>query len=189
MILFYSSLSSSNTRYFWPLHLASPHYPTINSCPNSIPGWLRDFVCWRGWVVFTRIAFALYLAQFPVFFYNVGSNRYVQFYSIHSLVSIDVSTVPLNHHVTHVSLPFLSRHFIWTFSSTLVSLPSSWWSPSSSPSRSRCRSRSSGRPTIKIRRVRLRNSLISVLRITPEFFKNLIDLIPSFVVSFQEQRT
>ncbi|KAE8751905.1 hypothetical protein FOCC_FOCC001382 [Frankliniella occidentalis] len=43
---------------------------------------------WRGWVVFTRVAFALYLAQFPVFFYNVGSTRHAQYYTLGSLLNI-----------------------------------------------------------------------------------------------------
>ncbi|KAK3929981.1 Nose resistant to fluoxetine protein 6 [Frankliniella fusca] len=51
-------------------------------------GFLADVLSWRGWVIFTRIAFALYLAQFPVFFYNVGSTRHAQFYTIGTLLNV-----------------------------------------------------------------------------------------------------
>lgn len=56
-------------------------------------GWLRDLMCWRGWAVFTRVAFALYLTQFPVFFYNVGSTRQAGFYTIRTLLNIGEFTV------------------------------------------------------------------------------------------------
>lgn len=32
---------------------------------------------WKGFQVFTRISYGVYLVQFPVFFYNVGATRHV----------------------------------------------------------------------------------------------------------------
>lgn len=60
----------------------------VLACARGAGGVLGEVLSWRGWVVFTRIAFALYLAQFPVFFYNVGSTRHAQYYTLGSLLNI-----------------------------------------------------------------------------------------------------
>ncbi|XP_044743936.1 O-acyltransferase like protein [Chrysoperla carnea] len=57
--------------------------------------FLNKFFSWRGWIVTTRLSYALYLTQFPVFFYNVGSARSSDYYhfakimiNIHELTCI-----------------------------------------------------------------------------------------------------
>ncbi|XP_068082920.1 nose resistant to fluoxetine protein 6-like [Anabrus simplex] len=51
-------------------------------------GFLGDIVCWRGFVIFTRLAYALYLTQYPVFLYNVGVTRHAGYYTTSMLFSL-----------------------------------------------------------------------------------------------------
>lgn len=44
-------------------------------------GWLGAFLSWKYFKVFTRLAYAIYLTQFPVFFYNVGTTKAALYYS------------------------------------------------------------------------------------------------------------
>ncbi|XP_058064194.1 nose resistant to fluoxetine protein 6 isoform X2 [Anopheles bellator] len=41
---------------------------------------LIEFLSWRGFRVTTRLSYAIYLTQFPIFFYNVGRTRVPQFF-------------------------------------------------------------------------------------------------------------
>ncbi|XP_021920277.1 O-acyltransferase like protein-like isoform X2 [Zootermopsis nevadensis] len=51
-------------------------------------GLLGRVLSWRGFLVTTRLSYAFYLVQFPIFFYGVGKNRVTQSYSV--LLLIDV---------------------------------------------------------------------------------------------------
>ncbi|XP_024941445.1 nose resistant to fluoxetine protein 6 isoform X2 [Cephus cinctus] len=42
--------------------------------------WLTRLFAWRGFLVSTRLSYAVYLTQFPVFFYNVGQTRSAEHY-------------------------------------------------------------------------------------------------------------
>jgi hypothetical protein len=42
---------------------------------------------WRGFQVFTKISYAVYLTQFPVYFYNVGTARYSGHATVKDLVT------------------------------------------------------------------------------------------------------
>lgn len=42
--------------------------------------WLSRFFSWKGFMITTRLSYAIYLTQFPVFFYNVGRTRTAEFY-------------------------------------------------------------------------------------------------------------
>uniref|UniRef100_A0ABD2XP29 Acyltransferase 3 domain-containing protein n=1 Tax=Trichogramma kaykai TaxID=54128 RepID=A0ABD2XP29_9HYME len=46
---------------------------------NSSDGWLSRAFSWRGFLVTTRLSYAVYLTQFPVFFYNVGQTRSAEY--------------------------------------------------------------------------------------------------------------
>ncbi|XP_014232927.1 O-acyltransferase like protein-like [Trichogramma pretiosum] len=46
---------------------------------NSSQGWLSRAFSWRGFLVTTRLSYAVYLTQFPVFFYNVGQTRSAEY--------------------------------------------------------------------------------------------------------------
>nr|CAD7256297.1 unnamed protein product [Timema shepardi] len=49
-------------------------------------GVVGDLLRWKGFVVFTRVAYAVYLTQFPIFFYNVGTTRHSHYYRPYMLV-------------------------------------------------------------------------------------------------------
>ncbi|KAF7391343.1 hypothetical protein HZH66_009823 [Vespula vulgaris] len=49
-------------------------------------GWLSRILAWRGFVITTRLSYAIYLTQFPVFFYNVGQTRSAEYYDFLKLV-------------------------------------------------------------------------------------------------------
>nr|CAD7449543.1 unnamed protein product [Timema bartmani] len=38
-------------------------------------GWLNSALCWRGLTIFSKISYSVYLSQFLVFFYNVGTTK------------------------------------------------------------------------------------------------------------------
>lgn len=42
--------------------------------------WLSRQLSWKGFMITTRLSYAIYLTQFPVFFYNVGVTRTADFY-------------------------------------------------------------------------------------------------------------
>ncbi|XP_047004642.1 uncharacterized protein LOC124622896 [Schistocerca americana] len=43
-------------------------------------GWVGRLAAWPGFRVFSRLSYAIYLTQFPVYFYNIGRTRAPQFY-------------------------------------------------------------------------------------------------------------
>jgi hypothetical protein len=50
-------------------------------------GSLNTFLCCKFLVIFSRISYAVYLTQFAVFFYNVGSIRASEQFSLLRSVS------------------------------------------------------------------------------------------------------
>ncbi|XP_046395284.1 nose resistant to fluoxetine protein 6-like [Ischnura elegans] len=61
---------------------------TIYATSTGYGGFFGDFLSWKGFVVFTRIAYALYLVQFPIFFYNVGRKRSAESYDLTAIFNI-----------------------------------------------------------------------------------------------------
>ncbi|VVC30375.1 Nose resistant-to-fluoxetine protein, N-terminal,Acyltransferase 3 [Cinara cedri] len=51
-------------------------------------GFVSSLFSWKGFMVFTRLSYTVYLTQFPVFFYNVGSNRSALEYHFGLIVNI-----------------------------------------------------------------------------------------------------
>lgn len=51
-------------------------------------GIVSSIFSWKGFMVCTRLSYTFYLTQFPVFFYNVGSNRTALEYSFELIVSL-----------------------------------------------------------------------------------------------------
>ncbi|XP_063973444.1 O-acyltransferase like protein isoform X1 [Diachasmimorpha longicaudata] len=43
-------------------------------------GWFSGLFAWRGFLICTRLSYAIYLTQFPVFFFNVGKTRSAEHY-------------------------------------------------------------------------------------------------------------
>ncbi|KDR21234.1 Nose resistant to fluoxetine protein 6 [Zootermopsis nevadensis] len=51
-------------------------------------GILGRALSWKGFAVFARISYSVYLTQFPIFFYNVGTRRTATSYSPHLLFEV-----------------------------------------------------------------------------------------------------
>ncbi|XP_050297184.1 nose resistant to fluoxetine protein 6-like isoform X2 [Anthonomus grandis grandis] len=49
----------------------------IYAVENGFGSWFTAVLTWKYFRIFTKIAYGVYLVQFPVFFYNVGVTRYV----------------------------------------------------------------------------------------------------------------
>ncbi|XP_011304464.1 nose resistant to fluoxetine protein 6 isoform X2 [Fopius arisanus] len=47
---------------------------------KNTSGWVSEIFAWRGFLVCTRLSYAIYLTQFPVFFFNVGKTRSAEHY-------------------------------------------------------------------------------------------------------------
>ncbi|KAH8396450.1 hypothetical protein KR222_010433, partial [Zaprionus bogoriensis] len=57
---------------------------------NGYKNKLTKLFSWRGFQVSTKLSYAIYLTQFPVFFYNVGRRRHIHHY--YNFVSIILDT-------------------------------------------------------------------------------------------------
>lgn len=72
---------------------------------SCITGLATAFLESRVFKFFNKIAYSVYLTQFPIFFYNVGVQRYSSFYSPLSLVSshltIDIALHWLPDEIVH----------------------------------------------------------------------------------------
>ncbi|XP_012279601.1 uncharacterized protein LOC105699306 [Orussus abietinus] len=58
----------------------------IFACFTNNGGFLNDLLSSHWLVVFSRISYAVYLTQFAVFFYNVGTTRYSTEFNIYSII-------------------------------------------------------------------------------------------------------
>ncbi|PSN54851.1 hypothetical protein C0J52_12407 [Blattella germanica] len=66
----------------------------IWACFTGHGGFVNKFLCCRSLVLFSRISYAVYLTQFAVFFYNIGSVRAPQHFSLARSVDLfEVITV------------------------------------------------------------------------------------------------
>lgn len=52
----------------------------------SIIGFLNKLSSWRGFLITTRISYAVYLTQFPIFFFNVGQIRTAEQYEFFKIM-------------------------------------------------------------------------------------------------------
>ncbi|CAG2058219.1 unnamed protein product [Timema podura] len=66
-----TSLYSALSPVIWSLALCW----VILACATGYGGWLNSALCWRGLTTFSKISYSVYLTQFAVFFYNVGTTR------------------------------------------------------------------------------------------------------------------
>ncbi|XP_076165792.1 nose resistant to fluoxetine protein 6 [Ptiloglossa arizonensis] len=48
-------------------------------------GWFSKFLTWKGFLITTRLSYAIYLTQFPIYFYNVGKTRSATHYEFFSM--------------------------------------------------------------------------------------------------------
>ncbi|XP_050546637.1 nose resistant to fluoxetine protein 6-like [Daktulosphaira vitifoliae] len=55
---------------------------------NGYDGWFGNILCWSAFTPLSKISYAVYLVQYPVFFYFVGTARGSSFYNITSIFDI-----------------------------------------------------------------------------------------------------
>lgn len=48
-------------------------------------GLFSRFLAWKGFLITTRLSYAVYLTQFPIYFYNVGMTRSAAHYEFFSM--------------------------------------------------------------------------------------------------------
>lgn len=63
-----------------------------------ILGLIGEFFKWPGFRIFTRIAYAVYLVQFPVYFYNVGTAKSATYFTTQVLVIKNIKIFSVAHH-------------------------------------------------------------------------------------------
>lgn len=103
------------------LGLFSQHTRAIQVIDNSIPklitiltlifffpivAFISDMLSCRLFLITTRLAYAVYLTQFPIFFYNVGTTRHSGYY--HFITS----TVNVEYFIGIISFLYLSVFFL-----------------------------------------------------------------------------
>ncbi|KAF4517143.1 hypothetical protein B566_EDAN006442 [Ephemera danica] len=84
----YDATNAAIYSAFYPLFWCTFISGLILMCHQNRGGWIGVFLRWKGFLIFTRIAYAVYLTQFPIFFYNIGTRRHAGFSSITDLINL-----------------------------------------------------------------------------------------------------
>jgi hypothetical protein len=88
------SVPKSHCRYyaaFSPIAWCSFFAWMIFTTHLGHDNYLTPLMSWRGFLITTRLSYAVYLTQFPVFFFNVGLIRGTDHYDFFSsVVSVDI---------------------------------------------------------------------------------------------------
>ncbi|CAH0558916.1 unnamed protein product [Brassicogethes aeneus] len=71
----YNNLEAALYAAFGPLTWGLVGVVFVYLTEKNYGGWFADIFRWKHWKYFTKIAYSLYLVQFPVYFYNVGKRR------------------------------------------------------------------------------------------------------------------
>ncbi|OAD54557.1 Nose resistant to fluoxetine protein 6 [Eufriesea mexicana] len=58
---------------------------TVMHHTGNTNGWFSRFLAWKGFLITTRLSYALYLTQFPIYFYNVGRTRSAEHFAFFSM--------------------------------------------------------------------------------------------------------
>lgn len=83
---------SSNGNYWKDILIIMQNWYSANNirpkvtCIISIIGFLNKLFSWRGFLITTRISYAIYLTQFPIYFYNVGQTRTAEQYEFFKIM-------------------------------------------------------------------------------------------------------
>ncbi|CAG9562958.1 unnamed protein product [Danaus chrysippus] len=72
-----AAMFAAFTPILWGLSMCIAHWCIC----NEYSGVGTPFVEWRLFKFFNKIAYGVYLTQFPIFFYNVGIQRHSEFYT------------------------------------------------------------------------------------------------------------
>lgn len=54
-------------------------------------GTMSKFLAWKGFLIWTKISYTVYLTQFPIFFYNVGKVRNADYFGVLPMLVSDVT--------------------------------------------------------------------------------------------------
>nr|XP_049463329.1 nose resistant to fluoxetine protein 6 isoform X3 [Anopheles coluzzii]XP_049463331.1 nose resistant to fluoxetine protein 6 isoform X4 [Anopheles coluzzii]XP_049463336.1 nose resistant to fluoxetine protein 6 isoform X6 [Anopheles coluzzii]XP_049463339.1 nose resistant to fluoxetine protein 6 isoform X7 [Anopheles coluzzii] len=76
----YNPLHAASYAAFSPIAWCLFFAWTVFTAHLGYRNWVIDFFSWRGFRITTRISYAIYLTQFPIFFYNVGRTRSPQYF-------------------------------------------------------------------------------------------------------------
>ncbi|XP_064212162.1 regulator of hypoxia-inducible factor 1 isoform X2 [Tribolium castaneum] len=76
----YDKLEASYVLALYPIFWGSSVAFGIYAINRDIAGWLGTLFNWKYFQISTKLAYALYLVQFPIFFYNVGLTKHVDEY-------------------------------------------------------------------------------------------------------------
>ncbi|VEN47799.1 unnamed protein product [Callosobruchus maculatus] len=60
----------------------------IYAVDRNFGNWFGPLLTWRYFIFFTKIAYGVYLTQFPIFFYNIGKTKYVGEYRHYMIMEI-----------------------------------------------------------------------------------------------------
>ncbi|XP_058815479.1 O-acyltransferase like protein isoform X2 [Topomyia yanbarensis] len=85
----YDPLHAANYAAFSPIAWCIFFAWTVFTSHLGYRNKLIDVFSWSGFRVTTKISYAIYLTQFPIFFYNVGRVRNAQHYSFITSVLLD----------------------------------------------------------------------------------------------------
>ncbi|XP_044258314.1 O-acyltransferase like protein-like [Tribolium madens] len=88
----YDKLEASYILALYPIFWGSSVAFGIYATNKNIAGWLGKLLNWKYFQISTKLAYALYLVQFPIFFYNVGQTKHVDEYRTYLQLEI-VETV------------------------------------------------------------------------------------------------
>ncbi|CAK9807752.1 Nose resistant to fluoxetine protein 6 [Anthophora plagiata] len=58
---------------------------TVLHHTGNTNGWFSRFLAWKGFLITTRLSYAIYLTQFPIYFYNVGRTRSAEHFEFFSM--------------------------------------------------------------------------------------------------------
>ncbi|XP_052900787.1 nose resistant to fluoxetine protein 6-like [Anopheles moucheti] len=76
----YNPLHAASYAAFSPIAWCLFFAWTVFTAHLGYRNWVIDMFSWRGFRITTKISYAIYLTQFPIFFYNVGRTRTPQFF-------------------------------------------------------------------------------------------------------------
>ncbi|XP_043256336.1 uncharacterized protein LOC122399606 [Colletes gigas] len=82
----YDAEEATNYAVIYPVVWALALCWIIFACHTKNGGIINRFLSYHWLVIFSRISYAVYLTQFAVFFYNVGTTRYSSEFQLHRTV-------------------------------------------------------------------------------------------------------
>ncbi|XP_077288289.1 drop dead isoform X2 [Arctopsyche grandis] len=79
----YSSFHNAIFAAFAPIAWCYSFAWIVYTTHHGYNSLLGDVFSWRGFLVWTRLSYAVYLTQFPVYFFNIGITRTPQYYDFY----------------------------------------------------------------------------------------------------------